>query len=284
MPYKKSQKNKKHRMTSHSFRFEGPVVIAGQLTASTASLTGMTNNYAVYNNGSGVLASEALLAVSRGGLGGMTVGANLWSTTAGNVDPGGSLLPVDSVFPAILGANVGVFDRMAAAVHGVPNTVVLRDSTGAVASPIMLCPSSTSVTLQMFNTFNSVTTFAESYVRTTSNSANLFTLNAAGYGSNASLYFKGYIALMHNSGGGANTDHGIYEFVARAVYTTGAPGTWTIASPLVYESKDLSPVLAASTVTITTVNDNLYVTVTNNAVSSVDWSGFIQSTYEKQLA
>jgi hypothetical protein len=244
----------------------------------------MTANYAVYNNGSGILASEELLAVSRGGMGAMTGGVLKWSTTAGAVDPGGSLIPVDAVFPAVLSGKTGVFDRMGAAVLGVPNTVVMRDSSGTVFSPIMVCPSNTTVTLTMINTYNTVTEFEQCYARTSSGSAQLFTLSAAGYGSNAVLYFKGYIALMHNSGGGANTDHGIYEFVARAVYSTGAPGTWTIASPLVYESKDLSAVLAASTVTVTSSGDSIRATVTNNAVTSVDWCGFMQVTYEKQLA
>lgn len=270
-------------MTSHSFRFEGPLTVVGQVTASSASLTGMTANYAVFNNGSGVLASEELLAVTRGGLGAMTGGVTKWATTVGNVDPGGDPTPVNAVFPAVMGANTGVFDRMAASVLGVPNTVVMRDSTGAVSSPVLLCPSNTNITLPMFNTYNTVTTFTQCYVRTTAGSAQLFTLNAAGYGSNASLYIKAYIALMHDSGGGPNTDHGIYEFVGRCVYAAGAPGAWTIASPLVYESKDLSAFLAASTVTLTSVGDALRVTVTNNAVSSIDWCGFVQTTYEKQL-
>jgi hypothetical protein len=243
----------------------------------------MTANYAVYNNGSGILASEELLSATRGGLGPMTGGVTKWATTAGNVDPGGSIIPVNGVFPAVLAGNTGVFDRMAAAVLGVPNTLVMRDGSGAVSSPVLVCPSNTNVTLSMANTYNSVTTFTQCYVRTTSNSAQLFTLNAAGYGSNASLFIKGYIALMRNSGGGANTDHGIVEFVARAVYATGAPGTWTVAAPLVYDSKDLTAPLAASAVTITSSGDSLRVTVTNNSVSSIDWCGFMTATYEKQL-
>jgi hypothetical protein len=271
-------------MTTHSFRYEGPIVTTGQLTASAASLTGMTANYAVYNNGSGVLATEELLAVGRGGLGAMTGGVLRWATTAGAVDPGGSPTPVNAVFPAVLGGNTGVFDRVGAAVLNVPNTVVMRDGSGVVTNPIILCPSSTSVALTMSNAYNTVTEFAQCYARTSSGSATLFALSAAGYGANAALYFKGYIALMRNSGGGANTDHGTYEFVARAAYSAGAPGTWTVASPLVYESKDLSAALAASAVTVTSAGDSIYATVTNNAVSSVDWSGFVQVTYEKQLA
>jgi hypothetical protein len=244
----------------------------------------MTNNYAVYNNGSGILASEELLAVSRGGLGPMTGGVTKWATTVGSVDPNGSVIPVNAVMPAVLTGNTGVFDRIAAAVLGVPSTLVMRDTLGSVSSPIMFCPSNTNFTVDMTNVYNTATMFAQCYVRTTSNSAQLFTLNAAGYGSNASLYLHGRIALMRNSGGGANTDHGVYEFVCRAVYTTGAPGSWTIASPLVYENKDLVAALAASTVTVTSVGDAIRATVTNNAVSSIDWSGFLQATYEKQLA
>jgi hypothetical protein len=160
----------------------------------------------------------------------------------------------------------------------------MRDSSGVVSSPVLLCPSNTNITLTMFNSYNSVTTFTQCYVRTTSNSANLFTLDATGYGSNASLFIKGYISLMRNSGGGANTDHGVMEFVGRAVYATGAPGAWTVASPLVYDSKDLVAALAASTLTLTSAGNSLYVTVTNNAVSSVDWCGFMTTTYAKQLA
>lgn len=269
--------------TVNSFRFEGAIVTPGQITAATASFTGMTSGYSVYNNGSGVLASEELLAVSRGGLGGMTIGANKWATTAGAVDPGGSIIPVNAVFPAIIAGNTGVFDRVAAAVLEVPNTIVMRDGTGAVTNPTSTYPINTAASVLMSNTYKTVTMFAQCYARTSSGSANMYALSAAGYGSNASLYIRGSIALMHNSGGGANTDHGVYEFVARAVYATGAPGTWTIASPLVYESKDLSAVLSASTVTVSSVGDSLHVVATNNAVSSVDWCGFIQATYEKQL-
>jgi hypothetical protein len=271
-------------MTTNSFWFGGPVSATGQITAPTASLTGMTINYAVYNNGSGVLASEELLAVSRGGFGAMTGGVTKWSTTVGSVDPGGSGVPVDAVIPGVLSGNTGVFDRVAASIVGVPGSLVMRNSTGATFNPTIVFPSSTNTSLTMINTYNSITALSQCYARTTSNSAQIFTMSAAGYGANASACIRASFALMRSSGGGANTDHGVYEIVVRAVYATGGPGTWTIASPLVYESKDLAAALAASTVAVTSSGDGLRVTVTNNAVSSIDWSGFVQMTYEKQLA
>jgi hypothetical protein len=83
---------------------------------------------------------------------------------------------------------------------------------------------------------------------------------------------------------GVNVDYGTCEIVGRAVYSSGAPGSWTIKSPLICDIKDLDAALAVSTVTLTTAADVLNVTVTNAAITSVDWSGLIQVTLEKQLA
>lgn len=269
--------------STHSFEYFGTLSVSGQLSAPTATLTGMTPGYAVYNNGSGVLASEQFLAVSRGGMGGMSAPANLWSTTHGNVDPGGSLVAVDAVLPAILGANVGVFDRLAVSTSNVPGSLVMRGSDGSISNSVYSLTSNTPLTtVTMSNAVNTVTALVQCHAVTTAGSAHLFALNAAAYGSNAAALVKCSAALMRSSGGGANTDTGTFEISARATYATGAPGTWTV-SPLTFSSSNLSTPVNASTMTVTSVGDVLYVDVANAAVSSIDWSGLVQITYEKQL-
>jgi hypothetical protein len=251
----------------------------GQVTATSASLTGMTANYAVFNSGAGLLATEELLAVSRGGVGAMTNPANKWATTQGSVNPAGGPAAVDAVFPVIVNGSTGVFDPMGASVAPVPFTAVLRNSAGLIeGTSINVTNNAPGATVLMSSAFTTNTVITQCYARTTNNSAQLFTLDASGFAENAAVYLRAYVSLMQS---GAGSEHGVYEIAARA---SKVAGVWTVVAPLVMEVKDLSAGLATSAITVTQSGDELRVTVTNNDVASVDWSGLVHATIEKQLA
>lgn len=277
-------------MSATTHRFAGDLY-ADNLhgTLERAHVAAGTATYAVYNAAvTGLLAEEQHLNPLRGGFGDLTAGEapgpgeTYWDNFTGTKDPKTQLLTVDAVLPAVVGSvAAGKLNPLCAAVSSVANTIVLRDASGYITlSNITINKPTTTVTISILNP--QVIADVSAYGRTVGSGGLLNVITITGEAAaGGSISVKVNATL--NEKNVANT--GTIEILQHAEFAFGAPGTWTIPAQNITDTRYLETNIAQCTITLTTVGDDLYVTLTGpTAAVDVDWTVHALVVYQRKLA
>lgn len=292
-------------MATKAHTFFGTVSSTGGFSGDGAQLTALaranvaagTADHVLINGPTGLISSESLLSVSRGGLGAKS-GAPTWASTQGIIDPLGTTTPMYAVVPGIKSGDTGVFNAVGASTSKVPSTIVMRDTNGDISGVTTVSNFSSTyvsnntypVTTNVYNisnTYNSGGSIVQCYQRTTSTvgerTRNLLLISAtpnpypSNTNGNIALTIKGLVAISTAS----STTSAYYDFSTKAYYDHNS--TWQLETPtILHETKDLDAALSAVTITLATNSDTeLYIQVNQGASPThVDWAGMIQMSFE----
>lgn len=283
----------------HTHTFNGTVSASVGFSGSGAALTdlprsavdaGTLGDVVINDATTGLLSSEAKLAVARGGFG-LAVS---WESVDGSVDPGSSGMAVSGVLPAVLAGTTGAFGKLAAATTSVPGALVLRDAYGDVVSGSALSllhgwpvatasPSPASLAIDASHTSGGGLVQTQCRTTTGSPSTVLLTMTApaATPGDTTGdmvLSIAGQVVLAASSQAVGSVSTGAIELRARAYYST----TWRLdASSITLAAADLDTALVGCSLSLTSSTSHLILLATQpgGAPAQIDWVGALQLTW-----
>jgi len=251
------------------------------LTSLTrANIAASSANHVIINGAAGLLGSEATLATSRGGHG-PTSGVYVppytyWNNFVGNVRPTDSIA-VDALLPAIQGADVGVFNPLAASAASIGGTVVIRDASGSIVGGGITQTVTSATTINISGPSTSYISTA--YARTAPGATStLFTIVPSAFTGVYSV--EAIISLSKLN----TTTYGSIRVLAKAVYNVGT-ATWTTPVPVIEYHASIDAGISAATVSVTSVAGNLLLRVVGvaGAGNTIDWTGQARIVYQRML-